>query len=151
MVLNALVKHPQIKSNMHYYSMLQEEAELINKLSADWRSSAMGKFSNRIIERRRASTQDLVGKLAKNHLLRMKSELRDFFEQGDFLKFEMISGKKEVVGKELAGKRVPRKQITDDASRNFFIANGFQYWTFQGEYWLDELGNYHYVGVQACE
>lgn len=151
MVLNALVKHPQIKSNMHYYSMLQEEAQLINKLSSDWRSSAIGKFSYRIIERRRASTQDLVGKLAKNHLLRMKSELRDFFEQGDFLRFEMISGKKEALGKEIAGSKIPRKQITDDASRNFFIANGYQYWTFQGEYWLDELGNYHYVGVQACE
>ncbi len=151
MVLNAVVKQPQVKSNMHYYIMLQEESNVIDKLPADWRSSAMGKFSQRILDRRRASTQDLVGKLAKNHLLKMKSELRDFSEQGDFLKFEMISGKKEALGKEIAGKRVPRKQITDDASRNFFIANGYQYWTFQGEYWLDELGNYHYVGVQACE
>lgn len=151
MVMNALVKHPQIKSNMHYYTMLQEESALIDKLSGEWRASAIGKFSQRIIDRRRASTQDLVGKLAKNHLLRLRSELRDFFEQGDFLKFEMISGKKEVIGKEIAGKSIPRKQITDGASRNFFIANGYQYWTFQGEYWLDELGNYHYVGVQACE
>lgn len=151
MILNALIKQPQIKSNMHYYKMLQDEANIIDKLSSDWRGSAMGKFSNRIIERRRTSTKDLVGKLAKNHLLTMKSELRDFFEQSDFLKFEMVSGKKEVVGKEIAGKLIPKKQITDDASRNFFILNGYQYWTFQGEYWLDELGNYHYVGVQACE
>ena len=151
MVLNALVKHPQIKSNMHYYMMLQEEDALIRKMSPEWRSSAIGKFSNKIIDRRRASTQDLVGKLAKNHLLRMRSELRDFFEQSDFLKFEMISGKKEVIGKELAGRKVPRKQITDNASRNFFTLNGYEFWPFQGEYWLDELGNYHYVGVQACE
>ncbi|MCB9072092.1 MAG: tetratricopeptide repeat protein [Bdellovibrionaceae bacterium] len=151
MVLNALLKSPQIKSNMHYYSMLQEEDERIAKMGADWRSSAIGKFSNRIIDRRKASTQDLVGKLAKNNLLRMRSELRDFFEQGDFLKFEMLNGKKEVLAKEIAGKKIPHKQITDGASRDFFTLNGYEFWPFKGEYWLDELGNYHYVGVQACE
>jgi tetratricopeptide (TPR) repeat protein len=150
-VMSSILKQTLIKSNVHYYEMLNQESELISKMSPDWQSSALGKFSKRIIERRKASTQDLVGKLTRNHLLKMKSELRDFFEQNDFLKLEMLGGKKEVVAKELAGRKIPRKQITDDASRNFFIANGFEYWPFQGEYWLDELGNYHYVGVQACE
>jgi len=149
--VSSLMKQPLIKSNLNYYQMLEAEDELINKLGGGWKSSALGKFSQRIIDRRKDSTRDLVGKLARNHLLKMKSELRDFFEQGDFLKFEMVSGKKEVIGKEIAGKKIPRKTITDDASRNYFIVNGFEYWPFQGEYWLDELGNYHYVGVQACE
>lgn len=150
-VISSLMKQPLIKSNLNYYQALEEEEKLMKKLGTGWQQSAMGRFSQRIIDRRQASTRDLVGKLARNHLLKMKSELRDFFEQGDFLKYEMVSGKKETVGKEIAGKKIPRKQITDDASRNFFITNGFEYWPFQGEYWLDELGNYHYVGVQACE
>ena len=150
-VMSSILKQSLIRSNVHYYEMLATESQLINKLTPEWQQSAMGKFSKRIIERRRTSTQDLVGKLTRNHLLKMKSELRDFFEQNDFLKLEMLGGKKEVVAKEISGRKIPRKQIIDDASRNFFIANGFEYWPFQGEYWLDELGNYHYVGVQACE
>lgn len=150
-VMSSILKQSLIRSNVHYYEMLSNESQLMSKMTPDWQQSAMGKFSKRIIERRRASTQDLVGKLTRNHLLKMKSELRDFFEQNDFLKLEMLGGKKEVVAKEISGRKIPRKQITDDASRNFFIANGFEYWPFQGEYWLDELGNYHYVGVQACE
>jgi hypothetical protein len=150
-VISSLMKQPLIKSNLHYYQMLEEEDALMKKMSPGWRESAIGRFSQRILDRREASTRDLIGKLARNHLLKMKSELRDFFEQGDFLKYEMVSGKKETVGKEIAGKKIPRKQITDDAARDFFIVNGFEYWPFQGEYWLDELGNYHYVGVQACE
>jgi tetratricopeptide (TPR) repeat protein len=150
-VLSSVLKQSQIRSNVHYYEMLAAESKLMSQMSPEWQASALGKFGKRIIERRRASTQDLVGKLTRNHLLKMKSELRDFFEQNDFLKLEMLGGKKEVVAKEMAGRKIPRKQITDDASRNFFIANGFEYWPFQGEYWLDELGNYHYVGVQACE
>ena len=151
MVTTALLRHNQIRANLNYYNMLEEEDRKINALARDWQGSAMGKFGRRIIERRKTSTEDLIGKLARNHLLKMKSELRDFFEQSDFLKFEMVSGKKEVVGKELVGKKIPRKQIVDDSSRNFFISNGYEYWPFQGEYWLDELGNYHYVGVQACQ
>lgn len=151
MVISALLKESQIKSNLNYYQMLQEEEKRVAGLPAEWKQSALGKFSKRILDRRKASTEDLVGKLARNHLLKMKSELRDFFEQGDFLKFEMVSGQKEVKGKEIMGKKTPRKQITDDNSRSFFISNGYEYWPFKGEYWLDELGNYHYVGVQACE
>jgi tetratricopeptide (TPR) repeat protein len=151
MVIQALLTENQIKSNLNYYRMLEEEETRLSQLGPEWRQSAMGKFSKRIIDRRKASTEDLVGKLARNHLLKMKSEMRDFFEQGDFLKFEMVSGQKEVKGKEIIGKKQPHKQITDDNSRSFFISNGFEYWPFQGEYWLDELGNYHYVGVQACE
>ncbi len=150
-VMSSILKQPLIRSNAHYYEMLNKEAQLISQMSPAWQASAIGKFSKRIIERRKASTQDLVGKLARNHLLTMKSELRDFFEQNDFLKLEMLGGKKEIVAKEISGRKIPHKTITDDASRNFFIANGLEYWPFQGEYWLDELGNYHYVGVQACE
>lgn len=151
MVINALMKQNQIKSNLNYYQMLQEEEKKISQLGREWQQSAIGKFSKRIIDRRKASTEDLVGKLARNQLLKMKSEMRDFFEQGDFLKFEMVSGQKEVKGKEIVGKKLPHKQITDGQDRSFFISNGYEYWPFQGEYWLDELGNYHYVGVQACE
>ncbi len=149
--MSSILKQSLIRSNVHYYEMLMAENQLISKMSPAWQQSALGKFGKRIIERRRVSTQDLVGKLTRNHLLKMKSELRDFFEQNDFLKLEMLGGKKEVVAKELSGRKIQRKQITDDATRNFFIANGYEYWPFQGEYWLDELGNYHYVGVQACE
>ena len=81
----------------------------------------------------------------------MASDLRDFDEQGEFLKLERVRGQRLSVKKEIAGKNVQKKQITEDDSRSYFIKNGFEYWPYQGEYWLDELGNYHYVGVSACE
>jgi hypothetical protein len=123
----------------------------VNKLTIEWQTSGIGKYAKRVIEKRMKSTNNVMGKQARNHLRRIKTELRDFFEQSDFLKFEMVSGKKESIRKEIAGKGVLKKQITDDESRSYFIGNGFEYWPYQGEYWLDELGNYHYVGVQACE
>ena len=43
-----------------------------------------------------------------------------------------------------------KNQVDEDNQRDFYIQNGYEYWPFRGEYWLDELGNYHYVGTQSC-
>ncbi len=151
LVLNEIISRPDVRRNLNYVKALESEIARVQRLSVDWQTSGIGKYAKRVIDKRLKSTKNVIGKQARNHLRRLKSELRDFFEQSDFLKFEMISGKKEAIRKEIAGKGVLKKQITDEESRDFFIGNGFEYWPFQGEYWLDELGNYHYVGVQACE
>lgn len=151
LVLNEMINRPNIRRNLNYMKALDGEMARVKGLTIEWQTSGIGKYAKRVIEKRMVSTQNVVGKQAKNHLRRMRSELRDFFEQSDFLKFEMTSGKKDAVRKEIAGKGVLKQEITDDESRSFFIGNGFEYWPYQGEYWLDELGNYHYVGVQACE
>jgi tetratricopeptide (TPR) repeat protein len=151
LVLDEIISSPNIRRNLNYIKALEGEMARVNKLTIDWQTSGIGKYAKRVIEKRMKSTNNVMGKQARNHLRRIKTELRDFFEQSDFLKFEMVSGKKESIRKEIAGKGVLKKQITDDESRSYFIGNGFEYWPYQGEYWLDELGNYHYVGVQACE
>ncbi|MCJ8275438.1 MAG: tetratricopeptide repeat protein [Bdellovibrionales bacterium] len=149
-VLNEVITQPNIRRNLNYIAALEREKTMMSQLSTSWRASGIGKYAKRVVDKRVRSTKSVIGKQARNQLRRMKSELRDFFEQSDFLKFEMISGKKESLRKQIAGKGL-KKQITDKESRDFFIGNGFEYWPYQGEYWLDELGNYHYVGVQACE
>ncbi len=151
LVLNEIIGRPNIRRNLNYLNALDGEMARVKRLTIEWQTSGIGKYAKRVIDKRMKSTNSVIGKQARNHLRRIKSELRDFFEQSDFLKFEMTSGKKESLRKEIAGKGVLKKQITDDESRSFFIGNGFEYWPYQGEYWLDELGNYHYVGVQACE
>ena len=52
--------------------------------------------------------------------------------------------------KKISEKDLPAEQIDEKSDRDYYIQNGFEYWPFRGEYWLDELGNYHYVGTQAC-
>ncbi|MNT91393.1 hypothetical protein D3C72_2324820 [compost metagenome] len=63
----------------------------------------------------------------------------------------MINGRKEGLKKKIAGKDLGEEQIDDNVDRKFYIQNGYEYYPFQGEYWLDEIGNYHYLGKQSCE
>ena len=63
----------------------------------------------------------------------------------------MINGKKETIKKRIAGKDLTDLQVDDKQDRSFYVQNGYEYYPFQGEYWLDEVGNYHYLGKQSCE
>jgi hypothetical protein len=63
----------------------------------------------------------------------------------------MINGKKEFIKKRLGGRDLPEASMDENVSREFYIKNGYEYYPFKGEYWLDEIGNYHYLGKQSCE
>lgn len=151
LVVSFIKKEGDVRKSMNYLRRLETEKRRINALSASWRTSGIGKYTQKIVEKRIESTRVLAGKQFRRHLILVQNDLRDLFEQSNFLRFEMISGKKEVVKKEIAGKGLVRDKIDDDSSRDYYIQNGYEYWPFTGEYWLDEIGNYHYVGVQACE
>ena len=150
-ILNEALDTPSIRSNLNYVKALEREISKLNALSSQWKSSSIGRYGKRVLDKRVRNTKTVIGKQVRNKLRQVQSELRDFFEQSDFLKFEMVSAKKESLRKKLVGKKLKKRQLTEAESRDFFIANGYEYWPYEGEYWLDELGNYHYVGIQACE
>ncbi len=62
----------------------------------------------------------------------------------------MLNGKKDQVKKKMMKSEAPAEQA-EDQDRSFYIQNGYEYWPFQGEYWLDEIGNYYYLGKSRCE
>lgn len=151
LVVSFIKKEGDVRKSLNYLRRLENEKRRINTLSTGWRTSGIGKYAQKIVEKRIESTRVLAGKQFRRHLILVQNDLRDLFEQSNFLRFEMISGKKEVVKKEIAGKGLVRDKVDEDSSRDYYVQNGYEYWPFTGEYWLDEIGNYHYVGVQACE
>lgn len=138
-----------VKRSMYYLGKLAAEKAKI-EASPSFRSSALGQYALKIIANRSKNTKFAIGDMVKAHLLNMRVELRDLYEQAGFIRYEMINGRKESVKKKIAGKDISN-QIDDEVDRKFYIENGYQYYPFQGEFWLDEVGNYHYLGKQSCE
>ncbi|MES2855110.1 MAG: hypothetical protein V4692_04565 [Bdellovibrionota bacterium] len=149
-VARKILKEADVSRTFGYLDNLDKERKRLDSMPAAWKNSSVGLYTRKIIEKRIESTRVLAGKQIRRHLILIQNELRDLFEQNGFLRFEMISGKKESLRKEMQGKGLPR-QVDENTAREFYIQNGFDYWPFKGEYWLDEIGNYHYVGVKACE
>jgi tetratricopeptide (TPR) repeat protein len=138
------------RKSYSYVKQLVGERRRMDALPAGWRASTLGQYSRKVIETRLAKAKIHAGRQVRSHLIAVHNELLDLIEQGEFIRYEILNGRKEELKKRIAGKELPATQVDADNERDYYVQNGFEYWPFRGEYWLDELGNYHYVGTQSC-
>jgi tetratricopeptide (TPR) repeat protein len=146
-----VVREGDFQRSYEYIKNLLRERKTIQALPAGWKTSGLGRYSLKTIERRSQRARAKAGRQVQAHFASIRTELIDLFEQQDFLRYEMLNAKKEQLKKKVAGKDLPESQVNEETERDFYIQNGYQYWTFRGEYWLDEIGNYHYVGTPSCQ
>lgn len=150
-VLRHIIGKPDIQRGLDYLRKLYTEKNQLEEMSLGFLESPMGKYAVRLIIGRIKTAQKLIGIKAKIHMLYMKAELKDLDEQVSYLRYEMIGLQKDILKKKIAGTPTEAPRIDDDSDRNYYVKNGYDYWPFQGEFWLDEIGNYFYVGKQSCE
>ncbi len=149
LVLKNIGEEGDVRRSLNYLKKIQDEKTSIES-SGSYRGSGLGQYSVRVLNTRIKNTKVLIGDLVKIHLQNMKEDLLDLFEQSSFIRYEMINGKKELLRKKIGGRDLP-SPIDNQLDREFYIENGFEFYPFKGEYWLDEIGNYHYLGKQSCE
>ena len=133
-----------------YIEFLQSERNTIKGLSYSWRASKVGQYALRLVDENLRKSKRQINKVIRRHLMFFQKELKGFVNQEQYLRYESLRGKREQLKKKITAKHLGSTQIIAGTSRDFFVQNGFEFYPFKGEYWLDELGNYHYVGVQNC-
>ena len=151
LVIRKVTKEADFQNSYNYIKKLLAEQRQINSMPVEWRNASIGRYSLRVVQTRLQKAKIRAGMQIKVHLEAIREELVELFEQEGFIRYEMINGRKEGLKKRLAGKDLPTNQVDETNHRDYYVQNGWEYWPFRGEYWLDELGNYHYVGTQSCE
>ena len=151
MVAKAIANEGDVQRSMNYIITLTRENKLIENLSPEWQQSGIGKYSKRLVEIRLRNAKATAGQQILRHMRRMRRELAELSEQHGFARYEMINGKKQALKQKIAEKETKQPTLVEDKDRDFFIQNGYEFWPFQGEYWLDEIGNYYYLGKPSCE
>lgn len=149
-VLKHVLEKGDVRRSFNYLRALDEEKAKIDA-NPSFRSSAVGGYALKIVASRKRATHLAIGDMVKAHLKNMRTELADLYEQAGFIRYEMINGKKEVMKKRMSGRDLPEQTVDEDLERSFYVQNGYEYYPFQGENWLDEIGNYHYLGKSSCE
>jgi hypothetical protein len=152
-VTKYLIRRGNISNNLDYLRKLYEEKRKITNMSHSFTSSSLGKYANQIIQRRIQNTKSLIGVRAKGHMLMMKAELKDLNEQVGFLKYELINLEKEKLKSKIANASTKKEsnQIDEEQDRDYYVKGGYEYYPFRGEFWLDEIGNFFYLGKTSCE
>ena len=122
---------------------------LMRKMSYSWRSSQAGRYALRLANEKLKESKRQADRAIRKHLRFFEKDLKNFFTQEQYLRYESLRGKRYRLKQKISDKGSGKK-IIQDVDRDFFVQNGFEFYPFQGEYWLDELGNYHYVALQNC-
>jgi len=150
-ILHRVMKNTKFRSYLRYLERLHKEQSLLLSLPASWKRDRIGRNASYILKSRVNTTRKIAGKLVKQILLEVKRDLTQLSISEEYLRYDMLKGKREQVKKKIARKYVDHLQIDEQISRSYYIQNGYEYWPFNGELWLDEIGNYHYLGQHNCE
>ena len=151
MVLKYIYEQGDIRATSTYLYKLNQEFGRIEAMPSSWKASAVGKSASRLIGKRISATQKRIGKMVRNHMVRVIDEIDQINEQEEFARFEMTNSEKEAIRNKMLLSDEEASTIDSDADRDYYVENGYEFWPFRGEYWLDELGNYHYLGVSSCK
>ncbi len=146
-VMRTLIDEPEIRNLIEYLDKIYKERQ---NLSKAFGRSGLVAYGNQILEGRKRAVQKQVGVIVKDRLMVRLHEFAEFATQFDFLKYEVLNGKRLDLKKKIS-ENAPEQKIDEGVSRDFYIQNGYRFWPFEGEYWRDEIGNYQYVGVNRCE
>ncbi len=150
-VLRHLNRNSKVKSKSEYYYNIQDEIARVDLIQGWSRFKIKAAVKNSLLIRKRSSLKRL-GRVLRKEIIKIKDELVGFEDQKELIKFELISSEKEQARKRLERRDGFFKDKKDlKVSRFSFTKDGYEYWPFQGEYWLDEIGNYHYLGASRCE
>ena len=145
-----IAEEGDVRRTYNYLKKISDEKKIVDE-NPNLKNTPIGTYAVRVINNRMRSARSLIGDMVKAHLLNMRAELKDLNEQASFIRYEMINGKKEFLKKKISGRALNEEQVDENQDRSFYVQNGYEYYPFQGEYWLDEVGNYHYLGKQSCE
>ena len=138
------------QKNYLYVKNLFNEKKQLQTMPYRWRKSYVGKYAQKIVNRRLNKARVHAGKRIKNIMEFISVELLKLFEQEGLIRYEVTNSQREFL-KEKIQKKKKTSQIDSDTNRSFYIQNGFEYWSFKGEFWLDEIGNYYYLGRSSCQ
>ena len=150
-VVNRLMKNTEFKNHLNYLKKLEDERAQLQALPKHWIRGRIGRNANYILRSRITSIKKQAGKLVRRVLLGIKKDLERISFSEQYLRYDMLRGKREAVKKRIARRYVDVVQIDEKVSRDYYIKNGYEYWPFKNENWLDELGNYHYLGLHNCQ
>ncbi len=145
-LLNRFVRGPYFQNLVAAERAVARELAQVKAIpTSEGRGSGLSGFLEMVLSWRLKSVRLLGGAFVKNSLIDYHQALLSDFDKMSFIKLEMLSrakdqlmGRKSPGGDRLRGNKEPSRR--DDQ----------YYWSFNGEFWNDEIGDYVFGLESAC-
>ncbi len=112
-----------------------------------WRSGRMGPELIAALDQNADTLRQVGGQLEKNRLVEAAENIKGFADQAEIIRFEITKAEKE-----LAESGIDQKKLLAEQKlyRPAMPGEDWNYWKFQGEFWIDEIGYYQYTLKRGC-
>lgn len=99
------------------------------------------------LDQNRGTLSQIAGQFAKNRMFEALRNIKTYSDQAEIIRFETSKAEKE-----LAEAGVDQRKLLEKKTlfRPAMPAENWNYWKFQGEFWIDEIGYYQYTLKRGC-
>jgi tetratricopeptide (TPR) repeat protein len=147
-ILAASVDDKEIQRKIELVQDIEKELEKIKEIPATWRNSSLGTALVQDSSVAREFAVSELGDLVQARLERIKRELVDLNVNRERILFEVERAERGDLEADL---RAEMSVDANETKSNKVKVNDEQlYWTFDGEYWKDELGFYQFTVNSSC-
>jgi tetratricopeptide (TPR) repeat protein len=140
------VRFRKIKQSM---DAMKAEEKKVEDFPKFWRETGLTKGLADNIKKTRAGLVKRAGKIAQRTMDREAADIKDLIGQAYRIRLETNTKRKEVEEARLQGINIGAQLRPYDFSAG--VPDDSYYWSFNGEFWRDELGTYEYSLTTGCK
>lgn len=145
-IVNAALEDRSIRNALAYIAQLDGEIGYMDEADRGWATSDLGDFIYQEILAAREFAIGDAGQLVRNRLQAILDDLRQKTREASAILVETDLAEANAISADLRAELFVGE--TDAAASD--VHREQMFWTFEGEYWRDELGYYLYHIESAC-
>ena len=145
-VRNYLLANNRLQGFQNFLAQLDKEKGLI-EAQQGWRSSNMSQELAQAIDQQKQVLTQVTGQFVKGRLKGVVADISGFEGQVAIIRFETLKKEKEILE---ANVDMKGRLNADKLYRPQQPGENWDYWAFQGEFWIDEIGYYQYTLKNGC-
>lgn len=136
----------RIQGVMRTLRQIDAEKRAISERSS-WRGGKLAPEAISALEANRATLLQVGGTLARSRLQEAADNLRTFGDQTEIIRVQTALDEKDLLAQGVDQKKLLTRQ---SLYRPAMPGADWNYWKFQGEFWIDEIGYYQYTLKRGC-
>lgn len=146
-ITRSILKDSRIKNVYDTYIMVRDESRNAKKYFGS-RKNNLTPFLEKIYTGRLNFYKNQLALKFNQVILSLEKNITYYKQQMKFVYYEILESKKSQLRLKMS--TGVEKSKEDVYNRDFYVKSGYRYWPFQGEFWIDEIGNYQYLGESHC-
>jgi hypothetical protein len=145
-VRNYLLANNRLQGFTNFLQQLDRERGELEAVQ-QWRSSNMATELQQAVDQQKQVLVQVTGKFVKDRLKAVVADINGFEGQVAIIRFETLKKEKEILE---ANANIKQRLEGEKLYRPVQPGENWDYWAFQGEFWIDEIGYYQYTLKNGC-